>query len=250
MTREAHPRPPSTFEDFRRLATDDRLSPYEKIGFPDAYRAGHEEAIVADIVRKLPRLQGAGGRVMDIGPGCSDVPHLLIELCGTRGHQLTLVDSAEMLARLPDAPHITKIAGMYPAISPELEALRGQIDVLLCYSVLHYIMVDTNLFDFLDVSLELLRQGGMFLIGDIPNVTKRKRFFASDTGKAFHRAFTGEMHDPVVTFNTVERSKIDDAVILALLLRARSAGFDAYVVPQAPDLPMANRREDVLIVRP
>jgi hypothetical protein len=39
-------------------------------------------------------------------------------------------------------------------------------------------------------------------------------------------------------------------VVFALLQRARLAGFDAYVLPQDPALPMANRREDVLIIRP
>ena len=55
---------------------------------------------------------------------------------------------------------------------------------------------------------------------------------------------------PEVRFNTLDRHKIDDSVILSLLNRARSQGFDAYVLPQRPDLPMANRREDVLIRRP
>jgi hypothetical protein len=39
-------------------------------------------------------------------------------------------------------------------------------------------------------------------------------------------------------------------VIVAILSRARAAGADAYVVPQAPNLPMANRREDILIRLP
>jgi hypothetical protein len=38
--------------------------------------------------------------------------------------------------------------------------------------------------------------------------------------------------------------------VFALLGRARAAGFDAYVVPQGAALPLANRREDVLITRP
>jgi hypothetical protein len=37
--------------------------------------------------------------------------------------------------------------------------------------------------------------------------------------------------------------------LIALVLRARSAGFDAYLVPQPDDLPMANRREDMIIRR-
>jgi len=52
-----------TFDDFRRLATDATLSPYEKIGFPDEYREGYEAAIFADIVAKLAPLdrRGPGG---------------------------------------------------------------------------------------------------------------------------------------------------------------------------------------------
>jgi hypothetical protein len=35
-----------------------------------------------------------------------------------------------------------------------------------------------------------------------------------------------------------------------MLGRARAAGFDAYVLAQPEALPMANRREDLLIRRP
>jgi len=94
------------------------------------------------------------------------------------------------------------------------------------------------------------RPGGQLLLGDIPNQSKRKRFFASAAGVRHHQAFTGNDEVPEVPFNVLERSKIDDAVVLGIVGRARAAGFDAYVVPQAPDLPMANRREDVLIIRP
>ena len=48
----------------------------------------------------------------------------------------------------------------------------------------------------------------------------------------------------------IRRGEIDDTVICALLTRARASGFDAYVMPQAADLPMANRREDLLFSRP
>ena len=51
-------------------------------------------------------------------------------------------------------------------------------------------------------------------------------------------------------FNTLEPGEIDDGVVLGLVARMRAAGFHAFVVPQAPDLPMANRREDILIIRP
>ena len=122
--------------------------------------------------------------------------------------------------------------------------------MILVYSVLQYVFVDASVFDFVDACLELLAPEGQLLIGDIPNVSKRKRFFSSEEGARFHREYTGTTDRPEVWFNAVERSKIDDAVVLGILARARAAGFDAHVLPQAPDLPMANRREDIQITRP
>ena len=233
------------------MARDDSLSQYEKIGFPDTYRKGMEPAIFADILAKLDNLSAPQKNVLDIGPGCSTLPRMLIDLCQRQGHNLVLVDSAEMLAHLPDADFIEKVSAFYPSGCAELFAkYQGKVDVILCYSVLHYIFAEANPWLFLDRSLELLRHGGQLLIGDIPNVSMRKRFFGSPAGIAFHKAFTGKDENPPVEFQVIERNKIDDSVIMAMMLRARQAGFDAYVVPQRSDLPMANRREDILILRP
>ena len=76
------------FEDFRRLAADTSLSTYEKIGFPNSYREGMEPLIFADILAKLDRLGDAGSTVLDIGPGCSDVPKMLIAHCRRLGQEL------------------------------------------------------------------------------------------------------------------------------------------------------------------
>jgi hypothetical protein len=238
------------FEDFRRLAQEPGLSRYERIGFPDEYRAGFEAAILQDVRTKLTRLDARGLSVLDIGPGCSDLPTMLIEHCRSHGHHLVLIDSAEMLAHLPDGPGIEKHAALFPQCAGFIEARQGTIDVILCYSVLHYVMVDVAFFRFLDQALTLLAPGGQFLIGDVPNVSKRKRFFASAAGVRFHREFMQTDEAPEVRFNRIEHDQIDDAVVLAIVQRARAQGFDAYVVPQDPALPMANRREDILIVRP
>jgi hypothetical protein len=155
-----------------------------------------------------------------------------------------------MLSQLPSEPFVRKVAGFYPSCEGLLQRYRRQIDVILTYSVVHYVFVESNLWDFLDTSLELLSDGGQMLIGDIPNVSKRKRFFSSAAGISFHQEFTGTKEIPEAKFNTVERHHIDDAVVLGLLARARNAGFDAYLLPQKQDLPMANRREDLLIRKP
>lgn len=240
-----------TYEKFRQMALDPSLSMHEKVGFPDAYRAGNEERILADITSKLQNLHGEGKRVLDIGPGCGALARLLIDLCRSHRHAATFVDSPEMLAQLPDEPCLQKVPGYFPRdCSDLLGEHRGKLDAILTYSVLQYVFTESSVFEFLDQSLLLLDRGGEMLIGDIPNMSKRKRFFSSDTGRAFHRAFMKTDEDPAVIFNRVEASHIDDAVIGAILMRSRAAGFDAYVLPQADDLPMANRREDILIRRP
>jgi hypothetical protein len=238
------------FDDFRRMAQDDSLSQYEKIGFPNEYRAGKEAAIFEDILAKLDKLSTTRQQtILDIGPGCSDLPHMMLRLCQRQGHNLILVDSGEMLAHIPDASFIEKVPAYYPRCHDLFTKYMAKVDVILCYSVIHYIFVESNLWEFVDRSLELLDHGGQMLIGDIPNESKRKRFFSSPGGVIFNQTI-GKDENPSIRFQTIERNKIDDSVILAIVLRARQAGFDAYVVPQRSDLPMANRREDLLIVRP
>jgi len=239
------------FEGFKALARDPSLSPNEKVGFPDSYRAGKEEIILRDIVSKLVNLRRKSRSVLDIGPGCSGVATSLIDLCRRRGHRLTLIDSAEMLALLPEAPGVSKIAGRFPDECRDfLAAHCGRFDAILVYSVLQYVFAEASVFAFLDRSLELLADGGQLLIGDIPNQSMRKRFFGSEAGVRFHQRFTGTSETPSVNHSVVELGCMDDAVVMSLVLRARAAGFHAYLVPQAPGLPMANRREDILIVKP
>jgi hypothetical protein len=238
------------FDDFRALASDPSLTKYEKIGAHEAYRQGREEDIFRDVLAKLPRLGENGIRVADIGPGCSDLPRMLIEWSGARDHDLLLVDSQEMLSLLPDGPRIRKTAARFPVCEDFLRDNAGAVDVVLIYAVIHHVFLEANIFDFVDRALSLLAPGGMMLIGDIPNVSKRKRFFSSAAGIRFHQAFMNTEEPPQVEFNRLEPANIDDAIMLGLIARARAQGFDAYVLPQPPELPMANRREDLLLVRP
>lgn len=239
-----------TFDKFRELALSDDLSHHEKVGFPNEYREGREEAIFADIHNKLPALNGPARTVLEIGPGCSRLPVMLVEWCRRHDSKLLFVDSAEMLALLPDANHVEKWPGRYPAIPQLLENYSNKINVIIAYSVIQYVFAEGNLWDFIDRSLSLLADGGEMLLGDIPNISMRKRFFASAAGIQCHQDYTGSNEVPQVTFNQLEPGQMDDSVVFGILARARAQGFHAWVVPQGLDLPMANRREDILIRKP
>ena len=240
-----------TYESFRRRATDPSLSRHEKVGIPNEYREGKEDLILDDISSKLTRLSMEQQVVVDIGAGCGGLATLVMKRCAEQGHQLFQVDSPEMLALLPVAVDVTRVPGRFPVdCSGLLDELRGRANCVLAYGVLPSVFVESNVFEFVDRALELLAEGGQLLLADLPNVSKRKRFFASDAGARFHREFMGTSERPQIAFNVVEPGAMDDAVVLGIVSRCRSAGFDAYVVPQQDGLPFANRREDILVTRP
>jgi 2-polyprenyl-3-methyl-5-hydroxy-6-metoxy-1,4-benzoquinol methylase len=240
------------FEKFKALAGDNSLSAHEKTGFPDRYRADKGDVILEDICSKLPDLAGRRGlNVLDIGPGCSDVQAKIQALCARQGHSLFLADSLEMLEQIGDTPpFVTKVAGFFPDTCDAVLERSGGVDVVLCYSVFQYIFVEANTWSFIDAVLSLLNDGGQALIGDIPNNSKRRRFFSSPNGIRFHQGFMNTAEVPDVHHNRLEAGKIDDAVLFSVVLHCQNSGFDAYIVPQNPLLPFANRRDDLIIRKP
>ena len=239
-----------SFDDFRLLASATGLSKYERIGFPDEYREPFEEAIFNDIGHKLTNLQLQNQTVLDVGPGCSDLPKMLIKLCQDNSSQLVFIDSQEMLEHHSDHDLLTKVSAKFPDCPQWINANQGKMDAILCYSVLQYAFVEGSIFTFFDSLLRLLAPSGQLLIGDIPNVSMRKRFFFSENGKRFHKAFMKTEKNPVVEHYKIEQDQIDDSVMFALLYRARCQGFNSFICPQNQDLPFHNRREDILVTRP
>jgi 2-polyprenyl-3-methyl-5-hydroxy-6-metoxy-1,4-benzoquinol methylase len=239
-----------TYEAFQRMAGDPSLSPHERSGFPDEYREGAEDAILADVEAKLPALAERGATVIDLGCGAGPLAEELRRRCAERGQQLVLVDSPEVLAHHADGPGVAKVPGRFPESIDQLVERVGGCDAVLAYSVLQYAFAEASAFTFVDAALTLLRPGGRLLVGDVPNSSMRRRFLASEAGRAHHREYTGRDEDPPVGWPALPAGEIDDAVVLALATRARDAGYHAWILPQAAGLPMANRREDLLFARP
>lgn len=235
-----------TFDDFRKMAANPSLSGSEKIGFPDSYRKGYSKAILEDIYTKLPIDKTQNKVIIDIGSGCDELTFELIDICKKNNHTLVLIDSDEMLANIPDSKGVVKIGGKFPFSNNELKDYIGKTDYVLCYSVLFYVFANDNLYLFLHEALNLLKANGKFLIGDIPNIDKRDRFLESEEGKKFLQN-RGQVKGSTAHDNRDQ--KMDDSIVLAIVARLRRFGCEAYVVPQNDNLPMSNRREDILVVK-
>ena len=226
-----------TYDDFRRRAKDDELAPNEKIGFLDHSRAEAEEAIFADIAKKLPPLTQSGRTIIDIGCGCGPLAEMMIAQCEKNDHQLTMVDSAEMLALLPSFARVEKRPQRFPRDRSFLTEFHQSADAVLVYSVVQHELLDGDLWGMFDCICSLLRDGGYALIGDVPNRSMRMR--ASKEPDA-HRRLQERLFP----------TQIDDSVIFSLLMRARNQGIDSYLLPQPAGLPFHMRREDIILHRP
>lgn len=238
-----------SYGDYRRRAQDPTLTPNEKCGFAEVFRAGMSQPIFDDIASKLTHLERPGARICDIGAGCSELALLIVEVTARRQQSLTVIDCPEMLELLPAMAHLGKIDGPFPDCLQRAGGAIGPFDAILAYSIAGTLFQEGNLFAFVDAAAGLLAEGGQFLLGDIPNAGMRKRFMASAAGKAYHAAYYGHLPLPQVAFGELEPGEIDDGVMLGLLARLRGAGLNAFVVPQQPGLPMATRREDLLVLK-
>jgi len=234
------------FADFSKMAGDTSLKPYEKIGFPSFFREGYDFSILQDLLQKLPALHNERSKIIDIGCGCGELSSLLIQHCTSHSQKLFLVDSREVLDQLPSATNIEKIEGRFP---DNHEQLDTDVDVIICYSVFHYVFLEANPFTFIERALSLLKPGGMFLLGDIPNITKRTRFLNTASGVSFHQKLMKTQQKPEISFFEFTPGKMDDGFILGLLTRYRNFGVESYLLPQPSLFPLSNSREDILFVK-
>ncbi|MFC1785827.1 class I SAM-dependent methyltransferase [Candidatus Neomarinimicrobiota bacterium] len=241
-----------TFNDFRKRAQNSNLSKWEKIGFPDSYRKETEKLIFDDIVLKLWLNKGSVNRILDIGCGCSNLVTFLIEFSNEFDKNLTLIDSKEMLDNIPkylykNHYNIITIAGYFPQIELIPDEKAQGFDAINVYSVIQIAFPEQNIYKFIHKCIDLLKPNGRLLIGDIANVSARERFLKSEDGKNFQDNINTVPEK--MRFQIENEERIDDAVVLSILHRFRNFGCETYLMPQAPGLPLANRREDILIIK-
>ena len=116
---------------------------------------------------------------------------------------------------------------------------------------MYYIKKDF-VFIFISKVLELLEDGGLLLFGDLPNSSKKIKFLNSKIGNSFLIDWKNKMKsDKSSAFDQFEIDElavvIDDEFILNVVKMCRNKGFEAFILPQNPNLPFGHTREDILI---
>ena len=209
---------------------------------------GAAEALIpADIAPKLAL--APHHRLLEIGCG----PGRLIAALAPMVATAVGLDHGDVIATAGPMPaNVELIAGGFP----ETDVGDGW-DRILVYSVLHCLPDPHAAFRFAEAAARLLAPGGRLLIGDLPNRDRAARFRDSDAGRAFEadwaarRAAAGPEPEAVAVLAQASQvGGFGDADIARRLTDLRAAGFDAFLLPQAPDLPFGRTREDLLVVRP
>lgn len=227
------------FDKFKELALNKFLSDHEKSDFKVEDRAGYETLIVADWLTKIPEIAHDSKCVLNIGCGSALIKQLLKEM-DYEGY-LVLVDSKEVLDNIIVTDNRLDLR---PGKFPEEQNLAGlKFDAIVANSVLQYV---EDPFRFIDAAVGLLAPSGKLLLSDIPNLSKARRFFSTKAGIEYHqiRNKTNELPDL-----SKSEGNIADDMILGIVERYRQFGYNVYLLPQHKDLPMSNRREDILIER-
>jgi len=237
-----------SFEDFKKRAKSSSLSKWEKIGFPNSYRENTEHLIFDDIALKL-KLNDNCFKILDVGCGCSDLVNHFITYTTKNNGSLYLVDSQEMLDNIvPEYINskIHLIPGYFPNVDVFNNKFHNYFDRIIVYSVIQYVFLEQSIYSFINKCLEMLSQGGILMIGDIPNFSARERFLQSEEGKSF---LSSVNYDNNINIIHDKKERIDDSIIISILTRYRNFGCETYLLPQPKELPFGNRREDILIYK-
>lgn len=237
-----------SFDNYTRLAGSSEATHTEVAG-RYGFQKDAERQIVPDIMSKLAIRSSDSLLEIGCGPGNLLLPlaHMVASCAG--------IDNAQALQRLASrgsaAAGIELLSGDFFGLA--LGARR--FSKVLIYSVLQYVESAELARRFLLKALALLAPGGRLVIGDLPNVDKKARFAASSRGRAMalewqQQIATNAAHQLSEMPSDPRLLLVDDALLANMMLCARAAGYEAYVLPQPDGLPFFCTREDMLFIAP
>jgi cyclopropane fatty-acyl-phospholipid synthase-like methyltransferase len=206
-----------------------------------------ERKILFDLLYKL-KLE-VTDELLEIGCGPGNLLMPLSCFCA----RATGIDNEGAITRLEHRLTNDNVVTCMPGNFLDMDLPASQFDKILIYSVLHYLSDKAEILRFVERALPILKPGGLMLLGDIPNTSKKIRFGNSISGQMIAKKWAEQIMvaDGTLPEKITQDHKLvifDDALVLDVVAFIREKGFDAYLLPQPLDLPFGGSREDILVV--
>ena len=203
--------------------------------------------IRADVLMRLAL--GPSDTLLDIGSGFG----MLTVPLSYFVDQVTAVDHADVLARMPERPNIRKMPGDFL----DLDFGPARYSRILAYSMLHYVGDRERVLAIIDKAVQLLAHDGLLLLGDVPNDDYRGRTAATLAGQrrvldigirlVALEPERKQLESVLMEAPDPPAAEFTDGFLLAIVSRVRKAGHNAWIMRQSPSLPFSHAREDILI---
>ena len=229
------------FSDFAELAKLD-IKPSQKIGFDEDTRSSDIDLIlVNDMIDKVNYFLESSlcnANILDIGCGCSYFTNFLIDHSVLKNNNLFLIDSEEVLMNINiPSNNVTKIPGKFPMSNTLLNNLVGKVDLIILNSVIHHVLLENNLFNFIESTIKYLDSFGIIYIGDLPNASMQNRQLDNYQETDYKRhSIQGD-------------GRLNDSIILSLVSYFRGFGFNVYLMPKPQPYKFSHSREDLIITK-
>lgn len=214
-----------------------------------------EKYIIPDIIRKLDI--NSYDICLDIGCGTGNI---LIPLSSSV-KSITGIDHYKCLQKLKKRAVGINNIDLIPGNFLDVTTSK-RFDKIIVYSVLQYLENTKEVFDFIYKAVSLLKPVGKLLLGDLPNISKEKRFFNTKKGKDTKRIWDKKRKESRKEYDVESISDLlhgvqkdtkyvvlDDNLVLSIVSSMRKKGMDAYILPHSEKLPFSSSREDILIER-
>lgn len=201
--------------------------------------------ICSDIVEKLSI--NKSDDIFDIGTGDGKIVNYLASKCKST----TTIDSEEVINKIIRKKNITYLKGN---IHDEGKKIKKRFNKILVYSVVQYFRDINEVITFINLCLNLLKDEGMILIGDIPNQDMDLRYRNTKNfekqSKNFdkkRKLYLTKLEKEFFSNNPVKTIQFSDKKLFFLLKKFNTLNYETYILPQKKELPYAVKRVDLLI---
>lgn len=211
------------------------------------FQRNEEKKILPEIIKNLNL--NKNDKLIDIGCGSGSITMHISKKVNT----VTAVDFPKILDALKARSTKKKIKNINYISGNFLNLkIQKKFNKILVYSVIHYMRDLNQLKILIRKMLKITLPNGKILLGEVPNISKKKRFLNSKIGKKIDQSFKVDVerlnkkYPKSMNLNNKFIS-IDDKDLSSIIFYCNKLGADAYILPIENGLPFCNTRVNILI---